>query len=108
MNFIQVLECSIWKSNINLTHIYVYRKTQIHGQNTTVKFKGKIDQFILINLGATVDFLNIDEDGNQIHTDDQTPLINDQDEMEIFIIDSHRPVNLIKYGSYLFFKRVFL
>ena len=61
----------------------------------------KIDQFILINMGATIDFLNIDEDGNPITSEDQAPLINDQDEIEIYVIDSHRPVNLIKYGSQL-------
>ena len=58
----------------------------------------------MINLGATVDFLNIDEDGNPIvDPNTQTPLINDQDEVELFIIDSHRPVNLIKYGGHTFF-----
>ena len=52
----------------------------------------------MINLGATVDFLNIDEDGEPMDNggDEQNPLINDHDELELFIIDSHRPVNLIK------------
>ena len=54
-------------------------------------------------MGATIDFLNIDEDGNPITSEDQPPLINDQDEIEIYVIDSHRPVNLIKYGSQLIF-----
>ena len=67
----------------------------------TTLFQSKTDQFILVNLGATVDFLNIDDQGNPIEEEDQNPLINDNDQIEIYIIDSHRPVNLVKYGSYL-------
>jgi len=70
-------------------------KSKMHLFSTISENKDKIDQFILINMGATIDFLNIDEDGNPITSEEQAPLINDQDEIEIFVIDSHRPVNLI-------------
>ena len=70
----------------------------INPTQTKKYLQGKCDQFVLINLGATVDFLNIDEDGEPMDNggDEQNPLINDHDELELFIIDSHRPVNLIK------------
>jgi len=57
--------------------------------------KGKVDQFVLINLGSTVDFLNVDEHGSPLTDESQTALIGDDDRLEIFILDSHRPVNLI-------------
>jgi cell division control protein 45 len=72
-------------------------RSKHHLFKTISEHKGKCDQFVLINLGATVDFLNIDEDGETMDNggDEQNPLINDHDELELFIIDSHRPVNLI-------------
>jgi len=56
--------------------------------------KGKVEQFVLVNLGATVDFLNVDEYGNLLTDESQVPLLGDQDRLELFILDSHRPVNL--------------
>lgn len=70
-------------------------RSKIHLFKTISEHKDKCDQFVLINLGATVDFLNIDEEGNILEREDQIPLINDNDNLEIFIVDSHRPVNLI-------------
>lgn len=56
-------------------------------------------------MGATVDFLNIDEDGQPIVDEErQAPLIDINDEVELFILDSHRPINLVKYGSHKFIK----
>ena len=54
---------------------------------------------MLVNLGATVDFLNVDEYGNLLTDESQVPLLGDQDRLELFILDSHRPVNLTKNGS---------
>ena len=64
-------------------------------------FQGKVEQFVLVNLGATVDFLNVDEYGNLLTDESQVPLLGDQDRLELFILDSHRPVNLTKNGSKL-------
>ena len=61
-------------------------------------YKGKVDQFILINLGATIDFLNVDQFGDVLADENQVALISEDDLIEIFILDSHRPINLIKYG----------
>lgn len=57
--------------------------------------KGKVDQFILINLGATIDFLNVDQFGDVLADENQVALISEDDLIEIFILDSHRPINLI-------------
>jgi len=73
-------------------------RSKLHLFSTIKENKAIFDQVILINLGATVDFLNIDVDGNQINDEkeeQQVPLITDRDELELFIVDSHRPVNLI-------------
>ena len=61
--------------------------------------KEKIQQFVLLNVGATVEFFSVDNDGYDCENDDQKPLFAENDNLTLYVIDSHRPINLIKDGS---------
>lgn len=58
---------------------------------------------MLLNVGATVEFFNVDPDGFEFTSDDQKPLFGDDDNLTLYIIDSHRPINLLKNGSQITF-----
>jgi hypothetical protein len=64
--------------------------------------KDKIQQFVLLNVGATVEFFSVDNDGYDCENDDQKPLFAENDNLTLYVIDSHRPINLIKDGSQIF------
>lgn len=77
-------------------------KTRSELCRTLYEEKANTDQFILLNLGATVEFFNIGVDGFPLPDDEDDlvkPLLEDDDRVTLFIIDSHRPINLVNVFS---------